>query len=190
MFRSVLTILLAGAALAACGSAPQDTDDAITVENGAATPAGPAAAEAQGDEFVSTVLGDYDFVLASARQANEKAARPDVKQFAQRLASEIGTSRDSLKAIADAAGLAVKLPTDSAHSSELAMLSSTSGSPLERAFVDQQLQTLSALVGLMRAYKNGGDNPELKAWAEANQGMVNDRLLDLQTISAEMEGSD
>ena len=39
-------------------------------------------------------------------------------------------------------------------------------------------------------YKNGGDDPQLKSWAEANQGRVNDLLLDLQTLNAEIEGSE
>jgi len=175
--------------LAGCGGKPDaaNQSDKITVEGGqAAQVAAPAPAETHGQDFVSSVLGSYDFVVESARAANERADRADVKQFAATLGSGIGASRDRLAKLAQGSGLKAE-PGQSRHGTELAMLSSTRGAPLEKLFVDQQIDTLSELVGLIRAYKTGGDNPELKHWAEANQSVVNDRLLDLQTLKAEIE---
>ena len=113
---------------------------------------------------MSAVLGSYDFV-----------------------ATDIGASRERLAQLAQSSG--VKAEPGASHGTELALISSTKGPPLEKLFVDQQLETLSELVGLIRAYKNGGDNAELKRWAEADQSVVNDRLLDLQTLKAEIEGN-
>lgn len=164
-----------------------DQSDRITVREGrTAQAAGPAPAEARGQDFVSAVIGDYDFVLASARAASDKAERADVKQIAAKLGTEIGASRGGLVQIAQASGLKAEAG-ETAHSTKLAMLSSTHGVLLEKLFVDQQIEVLSELLGLIRAYKNGGDDPELKRWAEANQSVVNDRLLDLQTLQAETE---
>jgi putative membrane protein len=176
-----LAVLLAG-----CGAKPDGANqsDGITVAGGhAGQPAGPAPSETQAQDFVSAVIGDYDFMLASARAAADRADRADVKQFAAKFGADIGASRDGLAQLAQAAGVKTE-PGESRHGAELAMISSTRGQPLEKLFVDQQLETLSELLGLIRAYKNSGDNPELKRWAETNQGVVNDRLLDLQTLKA------
>jgi putative membrane protein len=178
-----LAVLLAG-----CGGKPDaaNQSDKITVEGGqAALPAGPAPAEAHGQDFVSAVLDSYDFVLASARAASERADNADVKQFAAKLTTDIGTSRNRLAQLAQTSGL--KAEPGASHGTELALISSTRGRPLETLFIDQQTKTLSELVGLVRAYKNGGDNAELKRWAEADQSVINDRLLDLQTLKAQVE---
>ena len=192
MSKPLLTTFLATALLAACGSPEQNaSDSAIVVENAqAASPAAPAPAETRGQAFVSAMLGSYEFALAGARMASEKAERPDVKQFAQTLTADFGKSLDALKAIAASGKLKLEPAPAPTHGTDIAILSSTRGAPLEKAFAEQQLQNLSELLGTMRAYKNGGDNPALKAWTEANQGMVNDRLLDLQTLSARMQGND
>ena len=178
-----LAVLLAG-----CGSKPDaaNRSDNITVTGAAAQQAGPAPAETRGQDFLSAVIGDYDFVVTSARAAADRADRADVKTFAAKLGADMGASRNQLAQIAQTSGLKAEA-ADSGHSTELAMLSSTRGEPLEKLFVDQQLDTLSELLGLIRAYKNGGDNPELKRWAEANQSVVNDRLLDLQSLKAEID---
>jgi putative membrane protein len=178
-----LAVLLAG-----CGSKPDaaNRSDNITVAGAAAQQAGPAPAETRGQDFLSAVIGDYDFVETSARAAADRADRADVKTFAAKLGADMGASRNQLAQIAQTSGLKAEA-ADSGHSTELAMLSSTRGEPLEKLFVDQQLDTLSELLGLIRAYKNGGDNPELKRWAEANQSVVNDRLLDLQSLKAEID---
>lgn len=192
MFRSAAAFILASAALmlAACNGA-SDTNEPVVMQNGeAAAPAGPAPAEAHGQDFVSSVLGSYDFAIASAQAVSRKASRADVRQFAQRLANELGESAAQLKAVATVQNLTLDSVPSATDQSDLAIISSASGDPLETAFAEQQLRTLSALVGTLRAYKNGGDNPQLKSWAEDNQARVNDLLLDLQTLNAEIEGRD
>jgi putative membrane protein len=188
MSKTKLAALLAvlSLALASCSAEPgaNGSDNIAVVNETASGSPGAAAAETRGQDFVSAVVGYYDFALSSARLAGERAERPDVKAFAQRLSNDIGDSRHQLTEIATAGQLKVDAAPGPTHQSDLAVLSSTRGGPLEKAFLDQQLSSLAELLGLVRAYKNGGDNPELKAWAEVNQTIVNDRLLEAQTLAA------
>lgn len=187
---SILILTSASLMLAACGASPTG-DEPLVVENGQSPGSiGPAPAEARGQDFISSVLGSYGFAVESARIASQKSARPDVRQFAERLEKELGASADQLKALASAQKLNPVAIPGATDQSDLALLSSTRGDPLDKIFAEQQLRTLSTLVGMLRAYKNGGDDPQLKSWAEANQGRVNDLLLDLQTLNAEIEGSE
>lgn len=187
---SILILTSASLMLAACGGSPTG-DEPLVVENGQSPGSiGPAPAEARGQDFISWVLGSYGFAVESARIASQKSARPNVRQFAERLEKELGASADQLKALASAQKLNPVAIPGATDQSDLALLSSTRGDPLDKIFAEQQLRTLSTLVGTLRAYKNGGDDPQLKSWAEANQGRVNDLLLDLQTLNAEIEGSE
>jgi putative membrane protein len=175
--------------VSACAEEPgNNASDRIEVTGQSAGAAGqPSAAEAKGQEFVSAVLGDYSFSLESARLAEQKAERANVKQFAAKLREGLAASQAELTAIATAASLRTEPAPGETHQTDLAVLSSTSGVPLEQAFAEQQIEALTGLVGLIRAYKNGGDNPALKAWAEKAQSVVNERLLDAQTLNAELQ---
>lgn len=148
---------------------------------------GPAPAERRGQEFVSSVEGSFQFLLESGRLAEQKADQVKVKQFAQTLRQTVETARTELSAISDASRLQVAPVAGDTNQSDLAILSSTRGQPLERAFADQQVEALTGLVGLMRAYSDGGDNPQLKSWAAKHQTAINERLLDVQTLRAELE---
>jgi putative membrane protein len=170
--------------LPACGEQASAPDDRIEVTGQAAgAPAGPAPQEVQGEAFASSVLGSLDFSLASARLAVERVEGANTRALAQKMAMDFGAARQALAELARAEP--VSAPT---HQSDLAILSSTRGEPLEKAFAEQQMEALTLLVGTVRAYKNGGDNAALKDWAEKYQGVINDRLLDVQTLRAELEG--
>ena len=179
-------LAVAVALLASGGEQTKAPDDRIEV-TGQATPAapGPAPREVQGEAFASAVLGSLDFSLASARLAADRGASANTKALAQRMSADFTTARQELERLVKAQPTAE--PT---HGSDLAILSSAQGAPLDRVFAEQQMEALTMLLGTVRAYKNGGDNPALKAWAEKHQGVINDRLLDVQTLRAELEGND
>ena len=181
-------ILLAAASLSACSDKAADSDS-IVVENASAngTPVQAAPAEAEGQAFVSAVLGSYRFEVESARLAAAKAQRPDVKQFAQQLLAAFEASAGGLKPFTGDTNSAPT--TGPTHQSDLAILSSTQGAPLEKAYLDQRLPALTELLGLVRAYKNGGDNAQLKAWAERAQAMIADQLDKTQSLKAEVEAA-
>jgi putative membrane protein len=175
-------------ALSACGEAPDNSSDKIEVTGQSAAKVGqPAPAEARGQDFVSSVLGSYAFSLESARLAEQKADRAAVKQFATQLRSDLESSQAELTRLASGAGLRMEPTPGETHQTDLAVLSSTRGAPLERAFAEQQMEGLTALVGLLRAYKNGGDNLDLKAWADKAQRVVGERLMDVQTLNGELQ---
>lgn len=182
---SVVAVLL----LSACSEGADNKSDKIEVTGQATAPGlgKPAPAEAQGQVFVATVLGGFAFEVESAKLAGAKADRPNVKAFAAKLRSDIEASRGELTRLAEQSGLTLNPLPGETHETDLAVLSSTRGAPLETAFAEQQIESLTGLVGLIRAYKNGGDNPALKAWAEKHQAIVNDRLLDAQTLNAELQ---
>lgn len=193
MSKSNALLVLAGSMLllSACHSGPADADDAITVRNtGAQTPSGPAPAETKGQDFVSSVIGGFDFAIASAKVVSGKAEDANARQFGQAMAAEFSALITEMKGIATTGHLKLDSLAGPTDQTDLALLSSTQGKPLEKVFAEQQLNRLSGLVGLLRAYKNGGDNAALQAWADKAQNIVNERLLAAQTLKAELEEAD
>jgi predicted outer membrane protein len=182
---ATVLILLAG-----CGKRDSDTGNRIEVTGQATQPqAGPAPAEVHGQPFISTVLGSLDFSIAGAKQVAGRGETGGGKALATRMDTELSAARQALVAIAKTGGLKLEPQAGPTFQTDLAILSSGRGKPLEQAFAQQQVDSLTLLVGTVRAYKNGGDNPALKAWAEKYQGVINDRLLDMQTLQAELEGN-
>lgn len=183
-----LLLLASALSLAACsGQDDANTSDKIEVQGqqAAGQPLAAAPQETKGQEFVSAVLGQFDFAAASATQVSERGEPQTAKLQAQQLAATVQAARAELATAA--AGLKMEPSALPTGQSDLAVLSSTRGTPLSRAFAQQQVEALTALVGTMRAYKNGGDNAQLRAWAEKHQGPINERLLDIQTLNAELE---
>lgn len=182
-----LLLLASALSLAACsGQDDANSSDKIEVQGQAAgQPMTPAPQETKGQDFVSAVLGQFDFAAASATQVAERGEPQGAKVQAQQLAATVQAARTELTAAA--AGLKMEATSLPTAQSDVAVLSSTRGTPLARAFARQQVEALTALVGTMRAYKNGGDNAQLRAWAEKHQGPINERLLDIQTLNAELE---
>lgn len=183
---SVSALLIAG-----CASEPDTApkEDRIEVRGGAMTgTAGPAPEEAKGQPFVSTVLGSLDFALASATRLESVADAPaGARGNARQLAAAATAAREELATIASAERLSFTPTPGSTHQTDLAVLSSATGMSLGKAFAAQQVDALTLLIGTMRAYKNGGDNERLRAWADKHQATLNDRLLDIQTLNAELE---
>ncbi|NNM76002.1 DUF4142 domain-containing protein [Sphingomonas sp. ID1715] len=191
MIRIWVPAALSLLALAGCGERGEQADDAIQVQGQASTsaPARPAPEEVSGQPFVATVLGALDFSIAGANAVAERGEHANAKALAQKVSSEFAGARAELAQVAQAGGLKAEGVSAPTHASDLAILSSTGGAPLDIAFAKQQVDALTLLVGTVRAYKNGGDNPALKAWAEKYQGVIGERLLDIQTLNAELEGN-
>ena len=188
MMKHLLFSTFAILLIPACGEQASAPDDKIEVTGEAAqAPAGPAPQETQGQPFASSVLGSLDFSLESARRAGERGEGANTRALAQKMTADLGAARQELAGIVQSGGLKADAIEEPTHRSDLAILTSTQGAPLDKVFADQQMEALTLLVGTVRAYKNGGDNPALKAWAEKHQGAINDRLMDVQTLKAELE---
>lgn len=186
---SKMHALLVLVLLSACSDAGSDNsaDNIEVVGQEAPRPGRPAPAEVHGQQFVSAVLGRFDFLLESAQVAEQKAGSAKTKAFAGKLRTDIAAAQSDLTQLATSGGLKPDPTPGETDQTDLAVLSSTSGAPLDRVFAESQMEALTQLVGLVRAYGDGGDNPALKTWAARSQTVLNERLLDVQSLKAEIE---
>jgi putative membrane protein len=142
--------------------------------------AAPAAAQSLGEKTgANAMLGvaptTEDFVLQAAQsdmfevQSSELAANGGgdaTKDFANQMVEAHKKTTEELSA-ALKGGVKATLPTDmsSAQKSMLDDLKGRKGDDLSDQYVDDQVSAHKEAVSLFQRYADGGDNPELKAWA-------------------------
>jgi putative membrane protein len=143
--------------------------------------AGPALAQSVGEKTgVNSVLGispsTSDFVeqvalsdmfeIESNKLGQERGTAAQKAFAAQMVADHTKTSTE-LKGLVSSGKVKAELPTalDSFHQSKLDKLKERSGDDFASEFNAMQVSAHKDAVSLFERYSNGGDDPELKAWA-------------------------
>jgi putative membrane protein len=143
--------------------------------------AGPAVAQSVGEKAgVNSVLGvapsTADFVkqvaisdmfeIESNKLGQEKGNAAE-KKFAAQMVADHGKTSTELKGLVSSGKVKAELPTalDSSHQSKLDKLKSKTGKDFSSDYSSMQVDAHKDAVSLFERYGNGGDNPDLKAWA-------------------------
>jgi putative membrane protein len=90
------------------------------------------------------------------------------KQFANRMITDHTKTSSDLKGMVDAGKVKATLPTalDSSHQKKLDKLDGLHGSDFDKQYRSDQISAHKTAVSLFERYGKGGDNADLKAWAE------------------------
>jgi putative membrane protein len=117
-------------------------------------------------DFVKQVAISDMFEIESNKLGQEKGNAED-KKFAAQMVADHGKTSTELKGLVSGGKVKAELPTalDSSHQSKLDKLKSRSGKDFSSDFSSMQVDAHKDAVSLFERYANGGDNPDLKAWA-------------------------
>lgn len=115
--------------------------------------------------FAAAAAGSGLCEVASSRLALERAASPEVKQFAQRMIDDHTRANQELMALAGQKGLTLPTTLPIPSQAELAALSGVSGEEFDKCYIHQQLAAHIQAVGLFEAEAQRGTDPQLKGWA-------------------------
>jgi putative membrane protein len=117
-------------------------------------------------DFVKQVAISDMFEIESNKLGQEKGNAED-KKFAAQMVADHGKTSTELKGLVSGGKVKAELPTalDSSHQSKLDKLKSRSGKDFSSDFSSMQVDAHKEAVSLFERYANGGDNPDLKAWA-------------------------
>lgn len=155
----------------------------------------PAAADSQstsGQDLTPEGRGAYvavagaadQFAIRSAEIALEKAARPEVRDFAETMLSEHRVALEQLGEAARSVGLAELLPPGMLpmHWDMLRDLEDATGSRFDEIYVDQQVEAHEIAVELHRNFAANGENAQLKETASATLPMATRHLEQAQQL--------
>jgi len=129
-------------------------------------------------DFVKEAAISDMFEIQSSELAEQKAADPQTKAFAERMVKDHTKTSSELKTLVDNGKVKAEIPTqlDSSHQGMLDKLKSLNGADFTKQYHSDQDSGHKDAVSLFKRYADGGDNPDLKAWAGKTLPTLDDHL--------------
>lgn len=118
-------------------------------------------------DFVKQVATSDRFEIESNKLGEQKGNDGDKKFAAQMISDHTKTSTE-LKDLVSSGKVKAEIPTalDSAHQGKLDKLKGLSGADFSSSFRSMQVDAHKDAVDLFERYAKGGDNNDLKNWAQ------------------------
>src|SRR5438270_4615960 len=119
-------------------------------------------------DFVKEAAMSDMFEIQSSQLAEKKSDDAPTKSFAQKMVTDHTKTTNDIKSMVSGGKLkGVELPTDMASSqkSMLDKLKGLNGKDFTKQYHSDQVSGHKDAVSLFDRYSKGGDNPDLKAWA-------------------------
>ena len=118
-------------------------------------------------DFVKQVAISDMFEIESNKLGEQKGNAAE-KGFASQMVKDHTKTSNELKELVASGKVKVELPTalDSAHQSKLDKLKSKTGKDFGSDFSSMQKEAHEDAVSLFERYSKGGDNADLKTWAD------------------------
>lgn len=118
------------------------------------------------DDFVLEAASGDMFEIESSKLALERSDE-NTKAFAQQMLADHQKTSDELKAMVTSGKVKAALPSamSPAHQGMLDELKNLQGDDFTKQYHADQEDVHEDAVDLFKRYGDGGDNPELKAWA-------------------------
>lgn len=183
---SLLASLAASPALAQTSS--NDAGATGTPGNGAATrPPAQAGLDAADMRFLHHAARDGKAEVELARLAERKAASPDVKSVAQRLASDHAKANQQLMQIAQQEGTQPPKGIGKKNNRLRAELEKLDGAAFDRAYLQAQVKDHREDIQYFEREAKTLRDPQLKAFAEQNLPVLQTHLHLLQQAEAQTQ---
>lgn len=163
-----------------------------------AKPMGDHAQKPMGDQAKKPVpaghgVADNHFVMDAAtggmaevelgKLAADKATKPEVKQFGQRMVDDHGKANDELKSLAQSKQITLPSAIDGKHKATIDRLSKLSGEAFDRAYVQEMLKDHQKDVAAFRSESKSGRDAEVKAWAAKTLPTLEEHLKQVQELN-------
>lgn len=175
-----LVIVVSALALAACGQqATTETSESGPVQEPAATQQAAMSAA----EFVQTVAASDAFEIQSSELAAQRAARQDVKDFAQQMVTGHRQTTQELTQLTATNNLPAPTPQLNAmQQTSLGNLRNQTGQAFDDAYLDAQVQAHENAVRTFEQYATNGEAGPLRDWAQRTLPNLRQHLQHVQGL--------
>ncbi len=167
----------AALALAACGTAEDDTTVVATDQTGTTTTAGTMPMDATDPStpqgFASAAAATDMFELESARIAQEMSQDEGVRRFAQMMIDDHTTATQNLRTAAgQAQGVIVSPQMTADQQQKLRELRAASADEFDDLYKEQQVAAHEQALELMQNYGQSGDAASLRTFATTTAPII------------------
>jgi len=117
-------------------------------------------------DFVKEATITDLFEIEAGKLAQQKGEK--TKELGSTIVQDHTATSDELKGLVTSGKVKVSMPTalDGSHKSELDKLQRRQGADFDKAFLSDNVSGHKTGISLFERYAKGGDNPDLKAFAE------------------------
>ena len=146
-YRGLLAFACAAALTAGCNGNNRTNNNA----SNAVGTAGSNSVSSSDQKFVNELLADGTAEVELARLANERAASPDVKQFAQMMIDDHTNAGKLLTQVATTYGIPARPPIDDKHKDLMDKLSKLRGADFDREYMNAMVDDHESAVKDVRS---------------------------------------
>jgi putative membrane protein len=152
---------------------------------------GPAAAQVSvvndaDREFVKKAASGGVAEVELGRIATQRAARPTVRSFAERMVTDHSRGNAELATLARAKGIDVPTTPDATQQAMRDRLSGLSGADFDRAYMSEMVRDHTEDVALFERASETAADPDIKAWAAQSLPMLRDHLALARQVNSEV----
>jgi putative membrane protein len=152
---------------------------------------GPAAAQVQvvsdqDREFVNKAATGNLAEIELGRVAAQRAARPSVRSFGERMVTDHGRSNAELTSLARSKGIEVPTALEPSQQAVRDRLSALSGNDFDRAYMSEMVRDHTEDIALFERAAEISTDPDLKAWAAQSLPMLREHLALARQVNSEV----
>jgi predicted outer membrane protein/predicted ester cyclase len=176
------------------GASPAGSESLQSKGTGMNAP--PEMPQGTGVPAVGSVQGGFDRAFASrtisaglaevelGKLAQKNAENPAIKSLAQRIVQDHAKANDEIMALARREpGASIPSSPQDEDAQAIIHLSKLSGNEFDRQYLQQQIEAHEKSIRLLEQETRGGQNAEMKAWAQKNLPILQDHLQALRSIT-------
>ena len=152
---------------------------------------GPAAAQVQlvsdqDREFVNKATTGNLAEIELGRVAAQRAARPSVRSFGERMVTDHGRSSAELASLARSKGIEVPTALEPSQQAMRDRLSALSGNDFDRAYMSEMVRDHTEDIALFERAAETSTDPDLKTWATQSLPMLREHLALARQVNSEV----
>src|SRR6267143_3195160 len=152
---------------------------------------GPVAAQIQlvndaNREFVNKAATGGIAAVELGRIATQRAARPSVRSFGERMVTDHSRSNAELASLARSKGIEVPTALEPSQQAVRDRLSALSGNDFDRAYMSEMARDHTEDIALFERAAETSTDPDLKAWAAQSLPMLREHLALARQVNSEV----
>lgn len=142
------------------------------------------ALAAEGDNFVDEASAKGIAEIETAKMALDKGTSEDVKQFAQKMIDDHTQANQKLAQLAQQKNLEMSDEATLMDKAKAMILQLRDGENFDEAYANNQVVAHEQTIELYRDYVEGGDNPDLKQFAQQTLPKLEEHLKQAKELQA------